>query len=92
MARRPRKTLPRTIELQFNSSTGLYDGEENGITYHLTFSQMNDMKNHYRGSVGNSPTLIDWYNSLTRPEKKAIKRTGAPQQPDDFTPDREWDE
>lgn len=75
-----------------NPKTGFYEGIEEGITYQLTFEQMNDLKYYFRGSNGFTPTISIWYNSLDRFKKKEIKRHGQQRPADDFSPDPEWDE
>lgn len=69
--------------------TGFYEGEEAGITYQLSFEQMNDLKHYFRGSQGFEPKITTWYNALSRIDKLKIKRLSVPQAPDDFFPDPE---
>ena len=89
MARRPSKSL-NLWQLSFNTSTGLYDTEEDGIVYHLTFEQMNNLKTFYFGSQDNPPTYLNWFNHLDRFEKQKVKRSGnIPIQPNNFYPDIE---
>lgn len=91
MARQPRHALNLNLrQLSLNPATGLYEAEEYGIIYHLSFEQMNDLKRFYFGSQGYSPTYENWYNHLDRFKKKKIIRTGnLPVQKNDFYPDRE---
>lgn len=92
MSRRTRRSVPLTIRLEFNPKTGFYESQEEGITYQLTFTQMNELKEYYRGSNGFTPTMLEWYNSLDRFKKKEIRRHGQQKPEDDFTPDPEWPE
>jgi len=91
MSRKKSPSVPSSIDLQFNSKTGLYETIENGITYQLTYSQMNGMKMFFKHN-GYMAQVNTWFNSLTKVEKKAVKRTGEPKEPDDFIPDREWED
>jgi hypothetical protein len=74
MSKRSKLTLPRYINLTLNFKTGLYESIENGVTYQLTFSQMNDLKIYCRVSHGSMiPTIETWYNDLTSYSRKAVK-------------------
>ncbi len=74
---RARKPLtPSLKQLHLNTSTGFYEAEENGIIYHLTFTQMNGLKAFYFGNNAYNATFERWYNNLDRFAKKEIMRTG----------------
>ena len=90
MARQP-KSLPKTLaQLTFNQSTGLYDADEAGVVYHLTFEQMNQLKAFYTGSQCYPVTYENWYNHLDRFGRKQVKRSGnIPSEPTNFFPDDE---
>ena len=89
MARQPSKSL-NLRQLSFNTSTGLYDAEEDGIVYHLTFEQMNDLKIFYLGSQAVPPIYSRWFNDLDKIEKQKVKRSGKiPMQSNNFFPDVE---
>jgi len=76
-----------------NTQTGFYEGVEDGITYQLTFEQMNALKAFFHLlSSGYEPRILTWYNSLSGWEKQKVKRLNAPLKPDDFFPDPEWTE
>lgn len=92
MSRRPRNQLNLSLRgLQYNPKTGYYEVTEAGITYQLTFSQMNDLKTYYSGSQGYTPTFSAWYNSLDRFAKKEIKLAGTSPAADYFFPDPVYD-
>lgn len=89
---RARNSLPLGLrQLSFNNATGLYEAEEAGITYQLTYEQLNDLKGFYKHCGGMAPTFDAWYASLDRFAKKKIKRLGVAPPPDDFYPDTEYD-
>ena len=89
MARQPSKSI-HLRHLSYNQATGLYDAEEDGIVYHLTFEQMNDLKLFYLGSQAIPPIYANWYNDLDKIEKQKVKRSGKiPIQPNNFFPDIE---
>lgn len=92
MSRRPRNALNLSLrQLTYNPKTELYDAEEAGIVYHLTFEQMNAVKKYYAGSQGYMPTYCGWYNNLDRFAKKKVKRSGElPEQESGFFPDAEF--
>ena len=74
MSKRAKLTLPPYIKLSLNFKTCLYEATENGVTYHLTFSQMNDLKIYCRESYGSlSPTVETWYNNLTSYSRKEVR-------------------
>lgn len=63
--------LPRHIDLKINLKTGLYEATENGNTYQLTFTQVNDKKIYCSFSHGSLiPTFeganfsIGWASNL----------------------------
>jgi len=88
MNRRARISLPIHIKLTQNLRTGLYEATENGVTYQLTFVQMNDLKIYCWESLdGLIPTVETWYNSLSSYSWKAVKRIGAERESDGFYPD-----
>lgn len=82
--------LPRNIDLTLNTLTGFYEGIEKGVTYQLTFSQMNDLKSFYIGAKMTDATIEAWYNSLDRFAKKDVKRLNIPPG-EAFYPDQEYD-
>ena len=90
MAKQP-IVLPANLpRLTFNQSRGLYDADEAGVVYHLTFEQMNHLKAFYNGSQCNPVTYENWYNHLDRFERKQVKRSGnIPSEPINFFPDDE---
>ena len=89
MARQPSKSL-NLRHLAFNTSTGLYDAEEDEIVYHLTFEQIYDLKIFYLGSQAIPPIYGSWFNDLDKIEKQKVKRSGKiPMQSNNFFPDTE---
>lgn len=90
MARRARNPKPFSIKLAYNMQTGYYESTEGGITYQLTYSQMNEMKKSFFSGSAFTATLTQWYNSLPGLERNKVKRIGAPEQPTDFYPDPEY--
>lgn len=89
MNRKRVPSAPLGMGLKLNTKTGYYEVIENGITYKLTFSQMNAMKLFFSGR-GYVAKISDWYNSLPHFEKVKVKRLGVPSSGDDFTPDPEY--
>ena len=80
--------LPRHIDLKINLKTGLYEATENGNTYQLTFTQVNDLKIYCSFSHGSLiPTIESWYNELSRFSRKAVKRIGDENDNVEFYPD-----
>jgi hypothetical protein len=73
MGGRSRRQMPARINIERNISTGFYEGTDGGITYQLTYSQMNALKDyfHLRGS-GYEPRIITWFNSLNKAEKSQV--------------------
>jgi len=87
---RPRRSLPSTIRIKFNTVSGLYESTEAGITYQLTFPQMNSMKAFFR--LGETEATVSaWYASLNAWERKKVKRLNAPPSRDEFFPDPSYD-
>ena len=76
MAKQPIVLPVNLRQLTFNQSTGLYDAEEAGVVYHLTFEQMNHLKTFYNGTQSNPVTYENWYNHLDRFGRKLVKRSG----------------
>lgn len=63
------------------SKAGVYKLEESGVTYELTFVQFNQLK-------ASKKIIEEWYNTLSRFEKKEVKRYGEIEQSDTgFYPD-----
>ena len=90
MGGRARRPLPFSIRLTKNNTTGYYEGEENGITYILTYSQMNALKQYFHLNHLLIPTFTAWYNSLNQFDRKEVKRLNTPCGPQDFFPDIEY--
>lgn len=82
---------PVLFDLQWDHKLERYTITREGITYLLEFTHYNDLKKYFR-DFGNGVKVADWYNGLSRDEKKQIKRIGLPEQPDDFIPDQSWDD
>ncbi|MBN8665839.1 MAG: hypothetical protein J0L83_14755 [Chitinophagales bacterium] len=92
MGRRADHPLPPALfDLKWDPSTDRYTITREGITYLLTFTHYNDLKKYFR-EFGERVKVADWYQGLSREEKKQIKRIGLPQEPDDFIPDQSWDD
>ena len=76
--RRPKHSVPYELRrVNFNFGTNLYDITEQGINYHLTFEQFNDLKMSFSLHIGGRNTsIMEWYDNLNRFDKKKVKRTG----------------
>jgi hypothetical protein len=82
---RPKKT-PQEIKHRLipNLSTGLYDIEENGITYSMTL----ELTRRLKEDIVNVKNISDWYKDLDKFTRAEIIRTGnVPKVKDDFYPD-----
>ena len=87
MGKRAKLTLPWHIKVNLNLKTGFYEGVENGVTYQLNFSQMNDLKIYCRLNHGSIPTLETWYNDLSSFSRKAVKTIRPEFEETEFFPD-----
>lgn len=87
---RARYNLPPNIKLTKDPFSDIYEGIENGITYQLTFSQMNALKQYYHlRSYHGTPSIGEWYDQLDQYDKKDVKRLNVPGEQDDFYPDNQ---
>ena len=84
MGGRAKSIMLLEIRMELNTKTGFYEATENGVLYQLTFGQMNGMKHHinyhHQGMIG-------WFNSLSRWDKKEVKRSGHKEEHNGFWPD-----
>ena len=62
--------------ITYNSITGYYETVERAITYLLTLEQTRAIK-AYRWR--NNASLAEWYDSLSKADKKAVIRKGLPE-------------
>ena len=90
MPKQPRFLPVNLRQLTFNPTSGLYDAEEDGVVYHLTFEQMNQLKSFYFCNQFSPATYGNWYNHLDKFDKQNVKRSGViPTEPNNFYPDIE---
>jgi hypothetical protein len=77
-------SMPAAVKkrTQYNFTTEKYDISENGITYHLSHTQMNAMKNYMREF--RSESVEAWYHNLNRFEKKDVLKTGGEIPPQEY--------
>ncbi len=62
--------------LKFNVKTGLYEIAQGDSSFHLNYSQVNEVKVFFSRSGETDFSLDRWYNSLSSFAKKSINRTG----------------
>ena len=89
---RARIGMPLSLKhvLKYNTATELYEAEEGGIKYSLTYSQMNELKAYFHGNNSTGPTLSSWYQSLRNSEKKEVKVDGLKEEREDFYGDIDY--
>ena len=63
---------------RFNEITCLYEATENGITYGMPFSEFQFFKKYFQqsGTMVKNDSVLQWYNQLSKQDKKTITFTG----------------
>lgn len=90
--RRPRNPLPYELRAFRDSlQPGLYEITENGITYSMPLEQVRELRSYYKeftpGRKFSQATIAGWYDSLDKPTKRKVFRTGDIPIVNDFYPD-----
>jgi hypothetical protein len=70
----PKNQLPITLKKYLHYNT-FYEITQDNITYHLTHSQMDDLKRFFNDNSSSLTTPHEWYNQLSKQKKKQVKRS-----------------
>jgi hypothetical protein len=81
-------------KLTVNRSTGLYEIDEDRVSYGMPLELTRMLKAYYThfcaSADWSSPTLANWYGELPLRERSLVKRTGSvPSVRNDWFPDAE---
>jgi hypothetical protein len=74
--RRPTHPTPYLLKkfLRYNQASGYCEITQDDITYHVTLEQTVTLKNYFRHNEKATPG--EWFNSLSKEERKKVLRTG----------------